>query len=123
MKLRFPLAGLLLTIASYPTGSTETHLQAAELAAHLFDARTKLEPPTTRENADALITQIGDRVRGRHAREAKFQAYDEYNTFYWEYRTVGIEIVDRVAKGGSDVTFNITSLWPLNTPDFRAFYI
>jgi CxxC motif-containing protein (DUF1111 family) len=98
-------------------------LQAAERPAPLFDSGTKLEPATTHETAEALITQIGDRVRGRHAREAKFQAYDEYNTFYWEYRTVGIEIVDRVAKGGDDVTFNITSLWPLNTPDFRAFYI
>jgi CxxC motif-containing protein (DUF1111 family) len=89
----------------------------------LFNEQTKLEPATAEETADALIARIGDRVRGRHAREAKFHAYDEYNTFYWEYRTVGIEIVDRVAKGGNDVTFNITSLWPLDTPDFRAFYI
>lgn len=123
MELRLPLAGLLLTIASHLTSSMETRLYAAEQPVPLFDAGTKLEPPTTRETEEAIITQIGDRVRGRHAREAKFQAYDEYNTFYWEYRTVGIEIVDRVAKGGADVTFNITSLWPLNTPDFRAFYI
>lgn len=123
MQLRATLTGLLLTITNLLPASMATRFDAAEQPTPLFDANTKLEPATTRETAEAIVTQIGDRVRGRHAREAKFQAYDEYNTFYWEYRTVGIEIVDRVAKGGDDVTFNITSLWPLNTPDFRAFYI
>jgi CxxC motif-containing protein (DUF1111 family) len=89
----------------------------------LFDASTKLEPDAIQETEDALITRVGDRVRDRHAREAQFKAYDHYLTWYWEHRTVGIEVVDKVAKGGTEVTFNITSLWPLNTPDFRAFYV
>ncbi|QDU28034.1 NHL repeat protein [Anatilimnocola aggregata] len=105
------------------TEKSPTSPTANQTVVPLFDLKTEREPATVVETADAIITQIGDRVRGRHAREAKFRAYDEYNTFYWEYRTIGIEIVDRVAKGGDDVTFNITSLWPLNTPDFRAFYV
>jgi len=89
----------------------------------LFDSSTKLEPNTIEETGEALITRVGDRVRDRHAREAQFKAYDHYLTWYWEHRTVGIEVVDRVVKGGTEVTFNITSLWPLDTPDFRAFYV
>lgn len=89
----------------------------------LFDEQTKLEPATAEETADALITRIGDRVRGRHAREAKFHAYDEYNTFYWEYRTVGIEIVDRVAKGGDEVTFNITQVYVALRPESTSLRV
>lgn len=122
MTLRSLIPGLLiLAIVSGPSFAGEP--TSGKSVVPLFDSTTKCEPDTTEETAEALITRIGDRVRGRHAREAQFQAYDEYNTFYWEHRTVGIEIVDRVAKGGNDVTFNITSLWPLNTPDFRAFYV
>lgn len=120
--LRFSLSAVLvLTIVCESCFAGEP--TSGKTIVPLFDSTTKREPDAVEEAAEALITRIGDRVRGRHAREAKFHAYDEYNTFYWEYRTVGIEIVDRVAKGGDDVTFNITALWPLNTPDFRAFYV
>lgn len=88
----------------------------------LFDARTKLEPDTTEETAEALITRLADRPRDRHAREAEFKAYDHYLPFYWEERSVVIEIVDRVAKGGDDLTINISSAAPLAVRDFRAFY-
>ncbi len=88
----------------------------------LFDANTPLEPDTVWKTQDALITRVGDRVRDRHAREDKFQAYDHYLAFYWQERTVEIEIVDRVAMGGSDITINTTSLIPLGTRDFRAFF-
>ena len=54
----------------------------------LFDATTKLEPATTEDTPDALITRIADRVRDRHAREAEFHAYDHYLSWYWEERTV-----------------------------------
>ena len=54
----------------------------------LFDGTTALEPPTTVDTPEALITHIGDRVRDRHAREDQFQAYDHYLSFYWEERTV-----------------------------------
>ena len=80
----------------------------------LFDESTKREPATTEETADALVTRISDRVRDRHAREDG--AYDHYLSFYWEERTVTIELIDRVAKGGKEITVNITSLSPLNNP-------
>jgi len=88
----------------------------------LFSEGVTLEPPTVIETDTALITRIGDRGRDRHARESQFKAYDHYLSWYWEHRTVGIEIVDRVAKGGNSITFNITSLWKLDAPDFRAFF-
>jgi CxxC motif-containing protein (DUF1111 family) len=86
----------------------------------LFDEGTTVEPAATEETSDALITRISDRVRDRHARENS--AYDHYLSFYWEERTVSIEFVDRVAKGGKEITVNITSLSPLNNPDFRCFF-
>ena len=86
----------------------------------LFDEGTTAEPAATEETSDALITRISDRVRDRHARENG--AYDHYLSFYWEERTVTIEFVDRVAKGGKEITVNITSLSPLNNPDFRCFF-
>ena len=86
----------------------------------LYDETTKLEPAIQSSTEDALITRVADRVRDRHARENG--AYDHYLSFYWEERTVAIEIVDRVAKGGKDITINIKSLAPLNKPDFRCFF-
>lgn len=88
----------------------------------LFNAGTPLEPETTVHTSDALITRIGDRARDRHAREGMFSAYDHYLTWYWEERTIGIEIIDRVAKGGNSITFNYKTLTPLGQPEFRAFY-
>ena len=88
----------------------------------LFDSSTTLEPETNIQTTDALITRIGDRVRDRHAREDEFQAYDHYLEFYWEQRTVSIEIVDRVAMGGNSITINTESIIPLHTRDFRAFF-
>jgi CxxC motif-containing protein (DUF1111 family) len=96
--------------------------QAAPPIVPLFDEETPLEPATVVDTADALITRIADRVRDRHAREGNFKAYDHYLAFYWEERTVTLEIVDRVARGGNDITINITSLTPLNSPNFRAFF-
>ena len=86
----------------------------------LFDARTELEPTTSEQTAKGLVTRLADRVRDRHAREKG--AYDHYLSWYWEERTVAIELVDRVAKGGKDITVTITSLAPLNNPDFRCFF-
>ena len=94
----------------------------------LFDDTTPLEPATTLDTPTALITRVGDRGRGRHAREDGIRGvqagplYDVYLTFYWEGRVVSIEIVDRVAKGGTEITVNITSSFPLGTRDFRAFF-
>jgi CxxC motif-containing protein (DUF1111 family) len=88
----------------------------------LFDAGTVLEPATSIDTPTALITHVADRARDRHAREANFHAYDHYLSWYWEERTIDIEIVDRVAKGGTDITFNYTTLTPLSAPEFRAFF-
>ena len=86
----------------------------------LFDRKTVREPDTTIQTSDAVITRIADRVRDRHAREPG--AYDHFLSWYWEERTVTIELVDRVLKGGAGVVINITSLAPLNKPDFRCFF-
>jgi CxxC motif-containing protein (DUF1111 family) len=88
----------------------------------LFNSSTKLEPPTIIDTPTALITRVGDRGRDRHAREWLFHSYEHYLALYWVDRTISIEVVDTVAKGGSTVTFNIVSLAPLNLKDLRAFY-
>ena len=88
----------------------------------LFNNTTKLEPPTIIDTPTALITRVGDRGRDRHAREWMFRSYEHYLPLYWVDRTVSIEVVDTVARGGSTVTFNMTSLVPLNQRDLRAFF-
>ena len=90
--------------------------------APLFDAGTQLEPPILVDTPTALITYLGDRARDRHAREHFFSAYDHYLPWYWEQRTMVIEIIDTVARGGSDITFNYWTLTPLGAPEFRAFF-
>ncbi len=88
----------------------------------LFNAATKLEPPTIIDTPTALVTRVGDRGRDRHAREWMFHSYEHYLALYWVDRTVSIEVVDTVAKGGKTITFNMVSLAPLNLKDLRAFY-
>jgi CxxC motif-containing protein (DUF1111 family) len=88
----------------------------------LFTSATKLEPPTIIDTPTALITRVGDRGRDRHAREWIFHSYEHYLPHYWIDRTLSIEVVDTVPKGGKTVTFNIVSLAPLNLKDLRAFY-
>ena len=88
----------------------------------LFNEQTTLEPAISIDTAEALITHVGDRARDRHAREDMFQAYDHYLTWYWEERTLALEIVDLVAKGGTGITFNYTTLTPLGAAEFRAFF-
>ncbi|PTL78514.1 di-heme oxidoredictase family protein [Vitiosangium sp. GDMCC 1.1324] len=101
----------------------ESTAQPATAVVPLFDSSTSLEPALVVDTPTALITRLADRARDRHARESQFQSYEHYLPLYFENRTISIEVLDRVAKGGSDITVNITSLWPLDTPDFRAFYL
>ncbi|MFP2906244.1 di-heme oxidoredictase family protein [Pyxidicoccus sp. 3LFB2] len=101
---------------------TATTLAAGSGPVPLFDATTVLEPAMVEDTPTALITRFGDRARDRHAREAEFHIYDHYLTFYWEQRTAKIEIVDRVAKGGTEIEFNINPEWPLEAPEFRAIF-
>lgn len=88
----------------------------------LYSASTQLNAPITIQTDEALITRLGDRARDRHAREDQFQAYDHYLSWYWEERTMDIEIIDRVAVGGTDITFNYETLTPLGAAEFRAFF-
>jgi len=90
----------------------------------LFGPETSLEPPLQEETEAALITRFSDRARDRHAREDEFQAYDHYLSFYWEHRTVTVEIIDTVAKGGDTITFKVASQWKLssNQAELRFFY-
>jgi CxxC motif-containing protein (DUF1111 family) len=95
---------------------------AAQTIVPLFDAKTPREPSLSEETADALVTRFADRARDRHAREAEFHSYDHYLSFYWEERTITGEIVDRVAKGGKEITITYDTLAELGAPEFRAFY-
>lgn len=91
----------------------------------LFDNTTTLEPALQEDTPAALITHLADRARDRHAREAQFQIYDHYLSFYWEHRTAEIEIVDTVGKGGDTITFNVITEWPLipNQEELRFFHL
>ena len=88
----------------------------------LFNSSTALEAETTVNTPTALITYVADRVRDRHAREGMFNAYDHYLSWYWEQRIANIQIIDRVAKGGTTITFNYTTLDRLNPAEFRTFF-
>ncbi|MDB6067602.1 MAG: hypothetical protein JWR26_3810 [Pedosphaera sp.] len=88
----------------------------------LFNAATLLEPDTTVDTPTALITYIGDRARDRHARESQFMLYDHYLSWYWEQRIANIQIIDHVAKGGTDIIFNYTTQDQLNPAEFRTFF-
>ncbi len=108
------------SLASGATLSTQPNVDSGIVA--LYNSSTVLEPATTVDTPTARITHIADRARDRHARESEYHIYDHYLSWYWEERTVAIEIIDRVAKGGTDITFNYTTLTPLSAPEFRAFF-
>ncbi|MDF1838578.1 MAG: di-heme oxidoredictase family protein, partial [Planctomycetota bacterium] len=90
----------------------------------LYDASTPLEPELQVDTPSALITRFADRARDRHAREDQFQAYEHYLPHYWEHRTAQVEIVDTIGRGGSTITFNVISQWPLSPSEaeLRFFY-
>lgn len=88
----------------------------------LFDDQTIQMPDLQYETAEALVTRVGDRARDRHAREAQFNAYDHYLSWYWEDRTLDLTITDKVAKGGTEIIFEYTTQAPLGAAEFRAFF-
>src|ERR1043166_825091 len=94
------LTALYLALGQVPASAERAGPAGAEKIVPLFNSETKLEPATIEDTPTALITRVADRVRDRHAREWMFHAYAHYLAFYWEHRTVSIEVVDRVAKGG-----------------------
>ena len=103
------------------TGPTPTPVPLGNIVP-LFSNTTVLEPETIIDTGTALITRYDDRARDRHAREGNFALYDHYLSFYWQQRTAAIELVDRVAKGGTTITFNVTTQWKLSQPEFRVFF-
>jgi len=112
---------------SYPGGSEDP---IAFSIVPLHGPNTVRDPDIQTETSEALITRVGDRARDRHAREGtgtvtvnNFDQYDHYLPFYWEDRTLGVEIIDRVAKGGTTITFNYTTVIRLTQPEFRAFFL
>ena len=113
------LAGVNQSVPSdIISGQTDTEVGMVAL----FNAGTVLEPPTTVDTPTALITYFADRARDRHAREDMFNAYDHYLSWYWEQRMANIEVVDRVAKGGTNITFNYVTQDRLNPAEFRTFF-
>jgi CxxC motif-containing protein (DUF1111 family) len=91
----------------------------------LFSKDTTLEPEVHVEAADKLTTYWSDRARDRHAREARFHAYEHYLHIYWERRTAAVEIIDTVGKGANgSVTFNVKSQWKLDNgqAELRFFF-
>ena len=103
------------------TGPTPTDAPLGSVVP-LFNSGTALEPVTVVDTGTALITRYNDRARDRHAREGNFALYDHYLSHYWEQRTAAIELIDRVAKGGTDITFNVTTQWKLSAPEFRIWF-
>ena len=89
----------------------------------LYDASTALEPVDVFESGDAIVTRFADRGRDRHAREDEFQSYDHYLPQYWEYRTVRMKFVDRVASGGGTIDVSFVTEWRLTVAEFRAWYL
>lgn len=101
-------------------------VDAGSLAAivPLYTPQTQQEPATQQETPTALITRFSDRGRDRHAKENHFQAYDHFLTFYWENRTISVELIDEVAKGGNKITMNVKSYGKLDfdQAENRWFY-
>lgn len=114
------LAGSNQSIATNALISAQTDNEVGIIP--LFNAGTALEPATTVDTTNALITYFADRARDRHAREDMFNAYDHYLTWYWEQRVANIEIIDYVAKGGTTITFNYVTQDKLNPAEFRTFF-
>ncbi|MCK6549719.1 thiol oxidoreductase [Myxococcota bacterium] len=90
----------------------------------LFDETTALQPALVEDTPAALISRFADRGRDRHARESQFSAYEHWLPFYWEHRTVEVEIVDTIGRGGDSITFNVTTQWKLQDrqAELRFFF-
>ena len=89
----------------------------------LFNAFTTLQPNTTVDTPSALITYMADRARDRHARESDYAIYDHYLSWYWEQRTIGLQIADTIPKGGNTITFTYQTGCKLGAQEFRAFFL
>jgi CxxC motif-containing protein (DUF1111 family) len=109
-------------VPSIPNGPTTGGSNPSGTVVPLFSGGTALEPATVVDTSQALITRVGDRVRDRHARESVFHIYEHFLALYFKDRTYTLEIVDKVAKGGTTVDLNLTTLYPQDAPNARAFF-
>ncbi len=111
-----PISGVAKSCYYKLNGSSSSSASSVSLGTivPLFDGSTALEQVIQFDRGDALVTRFSDRARDRHAKENHFQLHDHYLPFYWETRTDSIEIVDYVAKGGTTVRMNVTTLGKLD---------
>ncbi len=105
-------------------GALDSGLEGTRLIEPLFGPQTQLEPALVENSPSALITRFADRGRDRHARESQFRAYEHYLPHYWEHRTVQVEIVDTIGRGGETIIFNVSTEWKLQErqAELRFFY-
>jgi CxxC motif-containing protein (DUF1111 family) len=89
----------------------------------LYDVNTIGEGDLQVNTRDALITYNAQRARVRHAREFEFALYEKYKDFYFEQRFSGLKIIDEVAKGGNQITFQLTTLDRLSSAEMRFFHL
>lgn len=94
----------------------------AQRVVPLYGPSTELQPEIVWDRGDAIVTRFADRARDRHAREDQFQSYDHYLPHYWEHRTIRVQLVDRVAKGGGSIEVSFVTEWKLGPAEFRAWY-
>lgn len=109
-----------------PAGSTVDSVGCAISLGNvvpLYDSNTTLDQAISYDRGDALVTRFADRGRDRHAKEDQFQIYDHYLSDYWIHRTAQFEIVDYVAKGGSNIEVTFITEWKLDAIEFRAWYV
>ena len=104
--------------------STDTGVPAADIVP-LYSEEPVLERAIVFSEDGALITDIGDRARDRHAREDQFQSYDHWLPHYFEYRTARLRFVDHVASaepGSGTIDISIVTEWKLSVMELRAWY-
>lgn len=84
-------------------------------------------PATQYQEADGtLVTHIGGRVRGRHAREADFGVYAEFGARYFERRTHEITIYDDASPTSPAdrvLTIVIRPQWFWHAVNFRYGFV
>jgi CxxC motif-containing protein (DUF1111 family) len=98
--------------------------QGAASPGPLFAAGADAAPIVERRGDGTLVTRGAGRVRGRHELEG---TYSPYGALYFENRSYGFEIEDRVANGQSSVKFTYRPEAPVSAngaqTNFRYFKI
>jgi len=122
LDLDFQTSALYLSDNDVEVAVAQTGCGTPVSISALYPPGTQLEPDVVVDTPTARITLLADRARDRHAREAIYQQYDHWLPFYWEQRIAELEIIDRVAMGGSSVTYRWMTHDLLNPAEFRIFY-